>query len=225
MRESRSARGSFRHDQTRHRRREAYKFALVWRPSAEPHRTKESTSVELVERCRAIATSTWATRSTNSAEQAATERDTGGVVIDGGCRDVADVQVTGLWLASLHVTPVSGKGRVKVDGINIPITVCSITVNPGDYIIADETGVVCVHGRLLVDALPIAEESRCATTGLLMRFAMEVRSARSPRVSGISRHDYDLVFGRNNSRQSALFSAALRSLRLCVKKRRPESKR
>jgi regulator of RNase E activity RraA len=79
-------------------------------------------------------------------------------VIDGGCRDVADVQAAGLWLASRHITPVSGKGRVKVDGINVPITVCGIAVNPSDYIIADETGVVCVNAGLLTDALPIAEE-------------------------------------------------------------------
>ena len=92
------------------------------------------------------------------AAQAAVDRGVSGVVIDGGCRDVADVQAAGLWLASRHVTPVSGKGRVKVDGINIPITVCSITVNPGDYIIGDETGVVCVSADLLIDALPIAEE-------------------------------------------------------------------
>ena len=36
-----------------------YKFALVLRPSAERHYTKESMSDELVERCRAVATSTW----------------------------------------------------------------------------------------------------------------------------------------------------------------------
>jgi len=92
------------------------------------------------------------------AAQAAVARGVGGVVIDGGCRDIADVQATGLWLASRHITPVSGKGRVKVDGINVPIRVCSITVNPGDYIIADDTGVVCVKPELLVEALPIAEE-------------------------------------------------------------------
>ena len=92
------------------------------------------------------------------AAQAAVARGVSGVVIDGGSRDVADVQAAGLWLASRHVTPVSGKGRVKVDGINVPITVCSITVNPGDYVIADETGVVCVSADVLMEALPIAEE-------------------------------------------------------------------
>jgi len=92
------------------------------------------------------------------AAQAAVARGVSGVVIDGGSRDVADVQAAGLWLATRHITPVSGKGRVKVDGINVPITVCSITVNPGDYIIADETGVVCVNADVLMEALPIAEE-------------------------------------------------------------------
>jgi regulator of RNase E activity RraA len=105
------------------------------------------------------------------AAQAAVERRVSGVVIDGGCRDVADVHAAGLWLASRHITPVSGKGRVKVDGINVPITVCGIAVNPGDYIIADETGVVCVNPDLLMDALPIAEEFTTNDT----RFANALR--------------------------------------------------
>jgi len=105
------------------------------------------------------------------AAQAAVARGVSGVVIDGGCRDVADVQASGLWLASRHITPVSGKGRVKVDGINVRISVCSITVNPGDYIIADETGVVCVNARVLADALPIAEE----LTALDSRFVNALR--------------------------------------------------
>ena len=105
------------------------------------------------------------------AAQAAVARGVGGVVIDGGCRDIAEVQAAGLWLASRHITPVSGKGRVKVDGINVPITVGSITVNPGDYIIADETGVVCVNAGLLMDILPIAEELTARDT----RFANALR--------------------------------------------------
>ena len=109
------------------------------------------------------------------AAQAAVERGVSGVVIDGGCRDVADVQAAGLWLASRHVTPVSGKGRVKVEGINVPITVCSITVNSGDYVIGDETGVVCVSAAMLMDALPIAEE----LTARDARFANALREGRT----------------------------------------------
>ena len=92
------------------------------------------------------------------AAQATVQGGAAGVVIDGGCRDVADIRASGIWLSSRHVTPTSGKGRVNVEGINVPITVCGIGVSPGDWIIGDETGIVCVKADLLIDALTIAEE-------------------------------------------------------------------
>jgi 3-hexulose-6-phosphate synthase/6-phospho-3-hexuloisomerase len=92
------------------------------------------------------------------AARASVQRGAVGVVIDGGCRDVEDIRASGLWLCSRHVTPVSGKGRVKVDAINVQTTVCGVVVNPGDYIIGDETGVVCIPYGLIGDALLIAED-------------------------------------------------------------------
>ena len=51
------------------------------------------------------------------AAQAAVARGVAGVVIDGGCRDVADLAAAGLWLASRHVTPMSGKSRVELTAL------------------------------------------------------------------------------------------------------------
>jgi len=90
--------------------------------------------------------------------QAAVQRGVTAIVIDGACRDVADVRAAGLWLSSRHVTPISGKGRVRVDAINVPVTVGGIRVHPGDYIVGDETGVVCIPSDRLEEVLPIAEE-------------------------------------------------------------------
>jgi len=94
------------------------------------------------------------------ASQAARKQGATGVVINGGCRDVADIRASGLWVRSRHITPVSGKGRVQVDGVNVPITVCGVPVNPGDYIIGDETGLVCVGADELQEALTTAEGLR-----------------------------------------------------------------
>ena len=94
------------------------------------------------------------------AAQATRKQRAMGVVINGGCRDVADIRAPGLWVRSRHVTPVSGKGRVRVDGVNVPITVCGVQVNPGDCIIGDETGLVCVAADKLIDALTVAESLR-----------------------------------------------------------------
>lgn len=78
------------------------------------------------------------------AAHAAVSRRVAGMLIDGGCRDLADIRATGLKLAACHVTPTSGKERARLISINEPITCGGAAVSPGDYIIADETGAVVI---------------------------------------------------------------------------------
>jgi len=66
------------------------------------------------------------------------------VVIDGGCRDVEEIWQTGLWLASRHVTPITGKKRIKVESIGQPISVGGVSVAPGDLLVGDDTGIVVI---------------------------------------------------------------------------------
>jgi regulator of RNase E activity RraA len=40
--------------------------------------------------------------------------------------------------------PTTGKTRIRVEAIGAPITCSGIRVNPGDAIIADGTGIVCI---------------------------------------------------------------------------------
>lgn len=91
------------------------------------------------------------------AAQAAAARGVAGVLIDGGCRDLEDIRPTALWLASRHVTPVSGKGRVRVSALNEPVHLGGIEVSHGDTIIADLTGIVVVPAAQMQEALEIAE--------------------------------------------------------------------
>jgi regulator of RNase E activity RraA len=90
--------------------------------------------------------------------QAAQQQGVVGILVDGGCRDLADIRATGLWVASRHVTPVSGRGRVRIDAINVPVTIGGIRIVPGDYIVGDETGVICIPSARVGEALEIAEE-------------------------------------------------------------------
>ncbi len=91
------------------------------------------------------------------AAQAALARGVAAVLIDGGCRDIEEIQGTALWLASRHVTPVSGKRRVRVAAINEPVRLGGMDVSPGDYVIADETGIVVVPAARIEEALALAE--------------------------------------------------------------------
>jgi regulator of RNase E activity RraA len=79
-------------------------------------------------------------------------------VVDGGCRDIDDIRRSGLWLASRHVTPTSGKRRAKVESIGQPVTVGGILVRAGDLVIGDETGLVSLPRDALERALARAEE-------------------------------------------------------------------
>lgn len=88
---------------------------------------------------------------------AARERGIAGVVIDGGCRDVIDLQACGLWIASRHVTPRTGKRRVKYGSFGLPTRVGGVTVTQGDLVIADATGIVVVPQDRLLQVLEIAE--------------------------------------------------------------------
>jgi 3-hexulose-6-phosphate synthase / 6-phospho-3-hexuloisomerase len=76
------------------------------------------------------------------AAEAAVQKKAQAVVIDGACRDLGEIQESGLWLASRHVTPLSGKGRIKVEAIGVPVTIGGVTVHPGDMIAGDEAGIV-----------------------------------------------------------------------------------
>src|SRR5215813_7711396 len=66
------------------------------------------------------------------------------VVIDGACRDVEEIRETGLWLASRHVTPMTGKKRIKVESIGQPISIGGVSVAPGDLLVGDDTGIVVI---------------------------------------------------------------------------------
>ena len=79
------------------------------------------------------------------------------VVIDGACRDAEEIHETGLWLASRHITPRSGKKRIEVEHIGQPISIGGVGVAPGDLMVGDETGIVVIPKRHLEEAFAAAK--------------------------------------------------------------------
>ena len=93
------------------------------------------------------------------ASLAASRRQATAVVIDGACRDVDEIQATGLWLASRHVTPLTGKTRLRLQAMGEPVTIGGVLVAEGDLVVGDDTGLVVVPRARLEEVLAAAREA------------------------------------------------------------------
>ena len=94
------------------------------------------------------------------AARAAAAKNVVAIVIDGACRDLDEIVETGLWLASRHVTPRTGKTRGRLDAIGEPVEIGSVKVSAGDLLVGDETGLVAIPRARVHEILAIAEAKR-----------------------------------------------------------------
>jgi regulator of RNase E activity RraA len=71
------------------------------------------------------------------------------MVIDGGARDVEELEQIGFPVWSRSLTPATSVGRYVPVAKNVPVVCGGVTVRPGDWVVGDRTGVVVVPKEAL----------------------------------------------------------------------------
>jgi 3-hexulose-6-phosphate synthase / 6-phospho-3-hexuloisomerase len=103
-----------------------------------------------------------------------------GLVVDGGVRDREEMIEHDFPVFARHMTPLTGRTRLAVTGLNEPVSCGGVRIRAGDVIVADGSGVVCIpaeHAEQVADlARRYARDDEAAAAelgkGLTFREAM-----------------------------------------------------
>jgi 4-hydroxy-4-methyl-2-oxoglutarate aldolase len=87
----------------------------------------------------------------------ASARHIAGTLVHGAVRDVDEARTLGYPVYATASTPRTARGRTHEQSWNTTITFAGITVNPGDYVIADSTGIVFIRAGDISVVLAAAE--------------------------------------------------------------------
>jgi 4-hydroxy-4-methyl-2-oxoglutarate aldolase len=101
-------------------------------------------------------------------------RGVSGLIADGLVRDVDEARQIGLPIYARGCIARTARGRLTEVGMNVPIQVGDITVSPGDYVLADGSGVVFVAAADCDRLLDVAEDIAAKE----LRMARELLSGR-----------------------------------------------
>lgn len=85
-------------------------------------------------------------------------REYAGAVIDGGVRDVPQLNKIGFPVFALGIVPSTSIHHYRFAGSNIPVVCDGIEVKPADIIVADQDGVVVVPRAHAQEVLALAQE-------------------------------------------------------------------
>ena len=81
-----------------------------------------------------------------------------GAVVMGGIRDIAHSRMVGFPLWSSEVSPVTGMWRIETVEINGSVQIGEVRVEPGDLVVADDSGVCFIPRDYILEVLELVEK-------------------------------------------------------------------
>jgi len=81
-----------------------------------------------------------------------------GTVVDGTCRDIAEVRKIGYPIYARGIEPLTAVCRLMPTGLNVTITCAGVRVQPGDIIFGDLDGVICIPRDALSKVVEMGEQ-------------------------------------------------------------------
>jgi regulator of RNase E activity RraA len=85
-------------------------------------------------------------------------RGLSGAVIDGACRDADQIRDVGFPVFTRGVVPMTARGRIQQEAYNVMVQIGGVQCRPGDWIIADGSGVVVIPAENIEEVLVAAED-------------------------------------------------------------------
>jgi regulator of RNase E activity RraA len=80
-----------------------------------------------------------------------------GLVADGGVRDLEEMIQHKYPVFARHLTPLTGRSRLAITAINEPVSCGGVRVRPGDVIVGDGSGVVCIPAEHAAQVAELAQ--------------------------------------------------------------------
>ncbi|HZU08243.1 MAG TPA: RraA family protein [Chloroflexota bacterium] len=113
------------------------------------------------------------------------QRGLAGTVIDGVCRDVARALELKYPIFSRGRFMMTGKDRVQVDAMQVPVSIGGVLVRPGDLLVGNDDGVVVVPHERAQEVLEVAQQISAAEEAILAEAL-----AGTPLAQARARHGY-----------------------------------
>ena len=117
-------------------------------------------------------------------------RGVAGAVCDGPVRDIDEARAMGFPVFAKTLTAKTARGRIVELGTNVPVTFESVTVTPGDYVIADKSAVIFIAAADIAHVLDAAE------TIAAKEAAMAARLREGEPISQVMAGNYETMLTR-----------------------------